>query len=138
MAFAGAPQVLPTAECEARATGTNNGVRLQIPVAVGGAFGRFFDARAIQFPGTTKMTKALKRRSALPTVALLAVVGIAHAQMVGSRGPYERGVIPDEIAARIPDASGVVFPTLDELVSGQETIVNNWDTVVGADVQAAP
>ena len=50
----------------------------------------------------------------------------------------ERGVIPDEIAARIPDASGVVFPTLDELVSGQETIVNNWDTVVGADVQAAP
>lgn len=50
----------------------------------------------------------------------------------------ERGVIPDEIAAKIPDASGVVFPTLEELVDGKQVIVDNWDTVVGADVQAAP
>lgn len=49
----------------------------------------------------------------------------------------ERGVIPEEIAAKIPDASGVVFPTLDELLSGKQIIVDNWDTVVGADVQAA-
>ena len=49
----------------------------------------------------------------------------------------ERGVIPDEIAAKIPDASGVVFPTLAELVDGKQIIVDNWDTVVGADVQAA-
>ena len=50
----------------------------------------------------------------------------------------ERGVIPEEIAAKIADASGVVFPTLDELVQGKQIIVDNWDTVVGADVQAAP
>jgi putative spermidine/putrescine transport system substrate-binding protein len=49
----------------------------------------------------------------------------------------ERGVIPEEIAAKIPDASGVVFPTLEELVGGKQIIVDNWDTVVGADVQAA-
>ena len=49
----------------------------------------------------------------------------------------ERGAIPDEIAAKIPDASGVVFPTLDELVSGKQVIVENWDSVVGADVKAA-
>jgi putative spermidine/putrescine transport system substrate-binding protein len=49
----------------------------------------------------------------------------------------ERGVIPEEIAAKIPDASGVVFPTLEELVNGKQVIVDNWDTVVGADVQAA-
>jgi putative spermidine/putrescine transport system substrate-binding protein len=49
-----------------------------------------------------------------------------------------RGVVPEEIAAKIPDASGVVFPTLDELVQGKQVIVDNWDTVVGADVQAAP
>jgi len=49
----------------------------------------------------------------------------------------ERGAIPEEIAAKIPDASGVVFPTLEELVDGKQVIVDNWDTVVGADVQAA-
>ena len=49
----------------------------------------------------------------------------------------ERGVIPEEIAAKIPDASGVVFPTLDELVTGKQVIVDGWDTVVGADVKAA-
>jgi hypothetical protein len=31
----------------------------------------------------------------------------------------------------------VVFPTLEELVDGKQVIVDNWDTVVGADVQAA-
>ena len=49
----------------------------------------------------------------------------------------ERGVIPEEIAAKIPDASGVVFPTLDELVTGKQVIVDSWDAVVGADVKAA-
>jgi putative spermidine/putrescine transport system substrate-binding protein len=49
----------------------------------------------------------------------------------------ERGVVPEEIAAKIPDAAGVVFPTLDELVDGKQIIVENWDTVVGADVKAA-
>ena len=49
----------------------------------------------------------------------------------------ERNIIPEEIAAKIPDASGVVFPTLDELVSGKQVIVENWDAVVGAEVKAA-
>lgn len=49
----------------------------------------------------------------------------------------ERGAVPEEIAARLPDATGVVFPTIDELVAGKELIVAQWDTVVGADVKAA-
>ncbi len=49
----------------------------------------------------------------------------------------ERGVIPEEISAKIPDASGVVFPTLDELLSGKQVIVENWDAVVGAEVKQA-
>ena len=49
-----------------------------------------------------------------------------------------RGVVPEEISAKIPDASGVVFPTLEELVQGKTVIVDNWDSVVGADVQPAP
>ncbi len=49
----------------------------------------------------------------------------------------ERGVVPDEIAARIPDATGVIIPDPDDLVAGQEQIIANWDSVVGADVQAS-
>ena len=48
-----------------------------------------------------------------------------------------RNVIPEEISAKIPAAENVVFPTLDELVQGKQVIVDNWDSVVGADVQQA-
>lgn len=49
-----------------------------------------------------------------------------------------RGVIPEDLLAKLPDVSGAVFPTLDQLNAASELITKNWDSVVGADIQAAP
>ncbi len=50
----------------------------------------------------------------------------------------ERGVIPADLLAKLPDVSGAVFPSLAQLNAAKEVIVANWDSAVGADVQAAP
>lgn len=50
----------------------------------------------------------------------------------------ERGVIPEELLAKLPDVSGAVFPTLDQLNAAKELITTNWDSAVGADVKEAP
>jgi putative spermidine/putrescine transport system substrate-binding protein len=50
----------------------------------------------------------------------------------------DRGVIPAELLAKLPDVSGAVFPTVAQLDSAKTLITENWDAVVGADVQAAP
>jgi len=49
-----------------------------------------------------------------------------------------RGVIPTDLLAKLPDVSGAVFPTLAQLDAAKVLITENWDAVVGADVQAAP
>jgi hypothetical protein len=52
-----------------------------------------------------------------------------------------RGVIPADIAAKLPSAdlyAQAVFPSLDQLSAARELITTQWDSVVGADVQAAP
>ncbi len=49
-----------------------------------------------------------------------------------------RGVIPADLLAKIPDVSGAVFPSLDQISVSKELIVKNWDSVVGANIQAAP
>jgi putative spermidine/putrescine transport system substrate-binding protein len=43
--------------------------------------------------------------------------------------------IPADLAATLPDTSGAVFPTLDQLNKATELITKNWDKVVGADVK---
>jgi putative spermidine/putrescine transport system substrate-binding protein len=50
----------------------------------------------------------------------------------------ERGVIPEELLAKLPDVSGAVFPTLAQLNAAKELITANWDSSVGADVKDAP
>ena len=53
----------------------------------------------------------------------------------------ERGVIPQELLDALPPAAayaGAVFPTLAEQEASKETIVGQWDTIVGANVQEAP
>ena len=50
----------------------------------------------------------------------------------------DRGVIPEELLAKLPDVTGAVFPSLDQLNAAKELITVNWDAAVGADVQAAP
>ncbi len=49
-----------------------------------------------------------------------------------------RGVIPADLLAKLPDVSGAVFPSLAQLDAAKLLITENWDTAVGADVQAAP
>ena len=49
-----------------------------------------------------------------------------------------RGVIPQDVLAKMPDASGAVFPTIEQLDTAKKLITENWDSVVGADIQAAP
>ncbi len=48
-----------------------------------------------------------------------------------------RGVVPADVAAKIPDVSGAVFPSLDQQNAAKKAITEGWDTVVGADVKKA-
>jgi putative spermidine/putrescine transport system substrate-binding protein len=49
-----------------------------------------------------------------------------------------RGVIPADLLAKLPDVSGAVFPSVAQLDAAKATITTEWDTVVGANIQAAP
>ncbi len=46
-----------------------------------------------------------------------------------------RNAIPADIADSLPTVTGVVFPSLDQLVASGKTITDTWMTVVGADVK---
>lgn len=49
-----------------------------------------------------------------------------------------RGVIPEDLIAKLPDVSGAVFPTGAQLKAAADLIKTQWDSAVGADVQPAP
>jgi putative spermidine/putrescine transport system substrate-binding protein len=49
-----------------------------------------------------------------------------------------RGVIPADLAAKLPDVSGAVFPTGDQLDAAKTLITNGWKTTVGVTVAAPP
>ncbi len=49
-----------------------------------------------------------------------------------------RGVVPADLSAKLPDVTGAVFPSLDQLNAAKTLITGQWDAVVGADVKAAP
>jgi putative spermidine/putrescine transport system substrate-binding protein len=49
----------------------------------------------------------------------------------------ERGVVPDELSAKLPDVSKAVFPSAEQLITAKELITTQWDSVVGADIKAA-
>jgi len=44
------------------------------------------------------------------------------------------GKIPADLAAKLPDVAGAVFPSLDQLNAASELITSQWDAVVGVDV----
>ncbi len=46
-----------------------------------------------------------------------------------------RNVIPADLAAKLPDTTGAVFPTLDQLDKANQLITKNWDSTVGVDVK---
>lgn len=45
------------------------------------------------------------------------------------------GVIPADIMAKLPDSSGAVLPTLDQITAANTTITKGWPTTVGATVK---
>jgi putative spermidine/putrescine transport system substrate-binding protein len=50
-----------------------------------------------------------------------------------------RGVIPADVAAKMPPAAAyakAVFPTLDQQAANKKYIADNWDTIVNVKVQA--
>lgn len=48
-----------------------------------------------------------------------------------------RSVVPQELLEKLPDVSGAVFPTIEQLSAANDLITKNWDGVVGADIQDA-
>ena len=46
-----------------------------------------------------------------------------------------RGVIPADVLAKLPDTTGTVFPTLDQLNKATELITKGWDATVGVNVK---
>lgn len=46
-----------------------------------------------------------------------------------------RGVIPADMLAKLPDVTGAVFPTLEQLDAAKAVITTDWDSTVGADVK---
>lgn len=46
-----------------------------------------------------------------------------------------RNVIPADLLSKLPDTSGAVFPTTDQLAKANELITKQWDKVVGADIK---
>ena len=45
--------------------------------------------------------------------------------------------IPADLMAKLPDVTGAVFPTLDQLNAAKKLITESWDSVVGVDVVEA-
>lgn len=43
--------------------------------------------------------------------------------------------VPAEALAKLPDVTGTVFPSLDQLTAARELITKQWDSVVGVDVK---
>ena len=50
----------------------------------------------------------------------------------------DRDVIPQDLLDKLPDVSGAVFPTVEQLDAAKALITGNWDATVGANIQAAP
>jgi putative spermidine/putrescine transport system substrate-binding protein len=45
-----------------------------------------------------------------------------------------RGVVPADLAAKLPDTVGAVFPTIEQIEAAKALIVENWDSAVGLNV----
>jgi putative spermidine/putrescine transport system substrate-binding protein len=46
-----------------------------------------------------------------------------------------KNAIPADIAAKLPDTKGAVFPTLDQLNKATDLITKNWDKAVGLNIK---
>jgi putative spermidine/putrescine transport system substrate-binding protein len=44
-------------------------------------------------------------------------------------------VIPADIAAKLPDSTGAILPTLDQITKANDVITKGWPTAVGVTVK---
>ncbi len=49
-----------------------------------------------------------------------------------------RGIVPADLAAKLPETSGAVFPSLEQLNAAKGLITKGWDATVGVDIKPAP
>jgi putative spermidine/putrescine transport system substrate-binding protein len=49
-----------------------------------------------------------------------------------------RGIVPADLAAKLPDSTGAVFPTPAQLKTATDLITKGWDATVGVDVVVPP
>jgi putative spermidine/putrescine transport system substrate-binding protein len=49
-----------------------------------------------------------------------------------------RNVVPADLAAKLPDTTGAVFPTPEQLAAATKLITEGWDETVGVDVIVPP
>jgi putative spermidine/putrescine transport system substrate-binding protein len=49
-----------------------------------------------------------------------------------------RGIVPADLAAKVPETFGAVFPSLEQLNAAKGLITRGWDISVGVDVKPAP
>ena len=49
-----------------------------------------------------------------------------------------RGVVPEDLLAKLPDVPDSVFPTVEQLDAARKLITDNWDSIVGVDIQTTP
>jgi len=47
----------------------------------------------------------------------------------------ETDVVPQEQLDKLPDVEGAVFPSLDQLNAASKLITENWDSVVGLNIE---
>jgi hypothetical protein len=47
----------------------------------------------------------------------------------------KRGVVPADLAAKLPDTTGASLPTLDQITAATKVITEGWPTKVGAAVK---
>jgi hypothetical protein len=47
----------------------------------------------------------------------------------------KRGVVPADLAAKLPDTTGTQLPTLDQITKASDLITKGWATAVGVTVQ---
>lgn len=49
-----------------------------------------------------------------------------------------RNAVPSELSSKLPDITGAVAPNNDQLAKAKDLITKQWDSVVGANIQAPP
>ena len=85
--------------------------------------------------GQPVLVDVVQARDAIPVLAGPEKVLLHAGPPIRFEDMAKRNAIPADVLAKLPDTTGAVFPTLDQLNKATELITKNWDSVVGADIK---